>query len=181
MCGERVTQTLQGVKKNSMQRPMTSDEWRIHKGSRSRAWQPRPIERFSSVSIPPWPSAIWRLRRESDARPAGFGSEERGEEIRGVGQPGAFVFDRDFEEGVGARQGASAPPPGSSDASTALRMEGGRLRREGDLSQAEIARRLGILAACIAPNCYISGSTIYTKGLFGWHSRLKSARPTLPG
>ncbi len=36
--------------------------------------------------------------READARPAGFGREERDEEVRGVGQSGAFVFDRDFEE-----------------------------------------------------------------------------------
>jgi hypothetical protein len=77
---------------------MASDECRIHKGSRSRASQPRPLARFSSVSIPPCPSVIWRLGRESDARPAGFGGEERDEEVRGVGQFGAFVFDRDFEE-----------------------------------------------------------------------------------
>ena len=48
--------------------------------------------------------------REANARPAGFGGEERDEEVRGVGQSGAFVFDRDFEERVGARQVTSAPP-----------------------------------------------------------------------
>jgi hypothetical protein len=32
---------------------MTNAEWRIHKGSRNRASQPRPLARFSGVSIPP--------------------------------------------------------------------------------------------------------------------------------
>src|SRR5262249_21399326 len=51
--------------------------------------------------------------REPDARTAGFGSEERDEEVRGVGQSWAFVFDRDFEERV-------VHPPGHERAAAGL-------------------------------------------------------------
>jgi len=32
---------------------MPSEEWRIHKGRRNRDSQPRPLARFSGISIPP--------------------------------------------------------------------------------------------------------------------------------
>jgi len=93
-----------------------------HKGSRNRASQPRPLARFSSVSIPPWPSAICRLSARPMPDPPGLVVKNGTKRFEVLGNPGPSSSTETSRKELFTRQVTSAPPPVSIDASTALRI-----------------------------------------------------------
>src|SRR5262245_7966780 len=93
-----------------------------HNGSRNRASQPRPLARFSIVSIPPWPSAICRLSARPMPDPPGLVVKNGTKRFEVLGNPGPSSSTETSRKELLTRQVSRAPPPVSIDASTALRI-----------------------------------------------------------